>query len=64
MGIRGAAISTLISYSISGYFAHLLFRNTRENFFRLSKSLFTLGILDNKKGYIAISFNRIEKNGS
>lgn len=40
-GVSGAAISTVLSYSIAAYFMNLAFKKTRHNFFRMSKSIFT-----------------------
>lgn len=39
-GIIGSAFATLISYSISGFFIYLLFKETRPLFFLLTKSPF------------------------
>jgi O-antigen/teichoic acid export membrane protein len=39
-GISGAAWATVISYFVSGYFAYLFFRKTRNNFFFVTKSIF------------------------
>jgi O-antigen/teichoic acid export membrane protein len=49
IGIKGAAISTLISYFFSAYFSLLFFKKTRKNFIRISKSLITFGFFNNKE---------------
>jgi O-antigen/teichoic acid export membrane protein len=41
-GIYGAAISTLISYSIAAYLMNLVFKKSRGNFIRLTKSLLAI----------------------
>lgn len=41
-GLKGAAISTLISYSISSYFYNILFRKTLDNFKIQTKSLISI----------------------
>ena len=38
-GINGAAIDTVISYFIAGYFSLIFWRETRPNFWMLSKSI-------------------------
>lgn len=38
-GICGAAIATVLSYSIAAYFMNFVFQATRKNFYRLSSSL-------------------------
>jgi O-antigen/teichoic acid export membrane protein len=38
-GIYGAAIATVLSYSIAAYFMNILFQDTRKNFYRLSRTL-------------------------
>lgn len=38
-GISGAAISTLLSYSIAACFMNLAFKKSRDNFFRMLKSI-------------------------
>lgn len=40
-GINGAAIATLISYCLAAYLMNYIFLATRENFFRISKSIYT-----------------------
>lgn len=40
-GVYGAAISTLLSYSIAAYFMNLAFTKTRDNFFRMTNSICT-----------------------
>ncbi|MBN2356558.1 flippase [candidate division KSB1 bacterium] len=39
LGIRGAAISTVLSYSMAGFFACALFRGARPNFYMLCNSM-------------------------
>jgi O-antigen/teichoic acid export membrane protein len=48
MGINGAAISTLISYSIAAYLCLSFFEKTRINFINLTKSLYLRGIFSVK----------------
>ena len=48
MGINGAAISTLISYSIAAYLCLSFFDKTRINFINLTKSLYLRGIFSVK----------------
>ncbi|MBC7490239.1 MAG: flippase [Glaciimonas sp.] len=38
-GIYGTAVATVLSYSIAAYFMNFVFQATRENFYRLSRSL-------------------------
>lgn len=38
-GINGAAIATVISYAVAGYFMNALFKATRKNFYRLTLAL-------------------------
>jgi len=45
MGLIGAALATLISYSFIAYFSLFIWKKTRSNFFAISLSLFTLKIL-------------------
>lgn len=48
-GILGAAVSTLISYSIAAYFCLLLSRRTRSNFFNVTKSIIFIWAFHDKK---------------
>ena len=41
-GIYGAAISTLLSYSVAAYFMNLAFQKTRGNFIRLTRSILAI----------------------
>ena len=38
-GIYGAAVATIISYAIAAYFSNFFYRVTRENFYRISRSI-------------------------
>ena len=49
LGSAGAAWATLISYFISAYFCLLLWKRTKVNFIKLTKSLFFIRILNAKK---------------
>lgn len=48
-GIVGAAVSTLISYSLATYFSLLLFKKTRFTFMQMTKSIFLLALIKNFK---------------
>ncbi|MFC1603325.1 polysaccharide biosynthesis C-terminal domain-containing protein, partial [Pseudomonadota bacterium] len=48
-GIKGAALSTLISYSVSAYLAIPLFAAGRKQFTLVTRSLFPLRVLTAKK---------------
>lgn len=48
MGIKGAAISTLISYFVAAYLCLSFFEKTRINFINLTKSLFFKGFFNVK----------------
>lgn len=41
-GLIGAVFATLISYSISGYFINLIFKQTRENFYIQTKAIINI----------------------
>jgi O-antigen/teichoic acid export membrane protein len=41
-GLEGAAIATLVSYSIASYFGNLFFKKTRINFILQTKAIFSL----------------------
>jgi O-antigen/teichoic acid export membrane protein len=51
-GIKGAAFSTLISYSVSAYFVMPFFVSGRKQFMLATRSLFPLKILMAKRGNI------------
>ena len=38
VGVLGAAVATLIAYSVSAYFSLLLWKKTKINFYLISKS--------------------------
>lgn len=42
-GIKGAAIATIVSYSISAYFCLFIFKSTRISFFNITKSILLIG---------------------
>lgn len=48
VGVKGAAISTLISYFIAAYLSLSFFYKTRMNFINLTKSLFLKGLFSAK----------------
>ena len=52
IGIKGAALATVISYAFSGYILLALFDKTRGNFFNMTKSLFFIHM-----------YRRCKKNG-
>ena len=56
-GIKGAAIATLISQSIVGYFSLLIFRNTRDIFFNVTQS-FNIFASINRLSNISSKHNR------
>ena len=43
-GIKGAAVATLIAYAFAAYLMNFVFKDTRDNFYRLSKA-FCLGFV-------------------
>jgi O-antigen/teichoic acid export membrane protein len=45
LGIKGAAYSTLISYSIASYFSMALFENSRANFILSSSSFNPIAVI-------------------
>jgi len=49
LGIKGAALSTLISYSVSAYFSLPLFAAGRKQFMLVTRSLFPLRVLVAKR---------------
>jgi O-antigen/teichoic acid export membrane protein len=51
-GIEGAAISSVISYSVSGFFVHLFYKKSRKLFFMQLKALF---------GGFIFSFNQLKR---
>jgi O-antigen/teichoic acid export membrane protein len=51
LGIKGAALATLVSYSVSTYLILPLFNDGRRQFILASKSLFPLRRLSHRKSY-------------
>jgi O-antigen/teichoic acid export membrane protein len=48
-GVTGAAVASLVSFAIAGYFGQALFGKTRGNFIRLTDSLFPVRMFSVKR---------------